>query len=783
MISSQLTPKPGTPQESEVWFRMAFDRATIGMAITRHDGTWVRVNRALAAILGYTPEEILDRPFQSVTHPDDLPASLDIMRRALAGEIDEWQMEKRYIHKDGHTVWVALNVAVVREPAGGAVYFLAQMRDVSDRKQTETLLRESEARSRQLVEFSPDGIAVHADGRFRYANPAMARLLGYDSPAELIGMSVIDTVHPEGRDVVRERMAALVSGERLPLREHRLIRRDGTVVDVESTAVPTTFEGVPAVQIVVRDIAERQRAQDALRASESSHRALAESLRESEERFRSLSACSPVGIFHSDAEGNITYYNPRAQQIWGIGDTEGLGRGWVPRIHPDDVAGVISGWTAALQSGVEFAHSYRLLMPDGSVRWVHGHSAPVLDASGAVAGTVGTIDDITDQRELEAQLRQAQKMEAVGQLAGGVAHDFNNLLTVIKLHVELTLDGLEGSHPLHNDLSEVAKAAERAARLTRQLLAFSRKQLLQPKVLRLNEIVAGVVPMLQRVIGEDIHVVTKLDPTLGNVFADPGQLEQVLMNLAVNARDAMTQGGTLGIATSNAVFERPHPALHGVPPGRYVLLSVADTGCGMTRDVRDRIFEPFFTTKGPGKGTGLGLSTVYGIVEQSGGSIAVETEPGKGTTFRVFLPEAPDDGAAASAAPATGERPRGAETVLLVEDEDAVRKLAKRILERQGYTVVDARNGRDALSKVAAHPQTIDIVVTDMVMPEMNGRALVEHLHTTRPALRVLYMSGYTDDEIVRRGLLDAGVSFLPKPFTADTLARAVRVALGEPKR
>ena len=766
-----------------MWFRMAFDQAAIGMAITRQDGAWVKVNRALAAILGYTEEELLERTFQSVTHPDDLHASTEIVRRALAGEIDRWQMEKRYIHKDGRTVWVALNVAVVREQAEGPLYFLAQMKDISDRRQAEALLRESESRSRQLVEFSPDGIAVHADGRFRYANPAMARLLGYDSPGELIGMSVIDTVHPDGQEVVRERMAAVATGLRIPLREHRLLRRDGTTVDVESTAVSTSYEGVPAVQIVVRDIAERKRAADALRASESRFRALAESLRESEERFRSLSVCSPVGIFHSDAEGNITYYNPRAQQIWGIGETEGLGRGWIPRIHPDDVNGVITGWLGALQAQVQFEHSYRLLMPDGTIRWVHGHSAPVLDANGKMTGTVGTIDDITEHRALEAQLRQAQKMEAVGQLAGGVAHDFNNLLTVIKLHVELALDGLEATHPLHGDLSEVAKAAERAARLTRQLLAFSRKQLLQPKVLRLNEVVAGLVPMLQRVIGEDIHVVTSLDRALGPVFADPGQLEQVLVNLAVNARDAMAQGGTLGIATSNAELDARHPALRGMDPGRYVVLSVADTGCGMTREIRERIFEPFFTTKGPGQGTGLGLSTVYGIVEQSGGSIVVESEPGRGTTFRVYLPEAREEGSPVSAQPPTTERPRGAETILLVEDEDAVRELAKRILQRQGYTVVDARNGRDALSRVASHAQPIDIVVTDMVMPEMNGRALVEELHRSRPGLRVLYMSGYTDDEIVRRGLLDAGVSFLPKPFTADTLARAVRAALGESKR
>ncbi len=381
--------------------------------------------------------------------------------------------------------------------------------------------------------------------------------------------------------------------------------------------------------------------------------------------------------------------------------------------------------------------------------------------------------------ELEAQLRQAQKMEAVGQLAGGVAHDFNNLLTIIDVHAELALEDLDETNGLRADLLEVKKASARAAGLTRQLLAFSRKQLLQPERLPLNAVVDGVAPMLRRLIGEDIAVIARLDPQSGSVFADPGQLEQVVINLAVNARDAMLGGGTLTIETSKVVVDERSADEHEAMRGRYVCLTVSDTGCGMSPEVEERIFEPFFTTKPAGQGTGLGLSTVYGIVRQSGGHIVVDSEPGQGTSFRVYLPTAEVPESALPAIPERSACPCGTETVLLVEDEDAVRALARRILERQGYTVLDACNGRDAVA-VAARAGRIDLVLTDVVMPEMNGRALAEALAVARPSLPVLYMSGYTDDEIVRRGLLDTSNGLLPKPFTADSLARAVRAALAQ---
>jgi two-component system cell cycle sensor histidine kinase/response regulator CckA len=500
-------------------------------------------------------------------------------------------------------------------------------------------------------------------------------------------------------------------------------------------------------------------------------------LRESEARFRSLSAASPIGVFQSDNEGRITYANPRALQIFSLTEDNALGLGWLGRIHPDDVDAVIEGWGAALRAGVEYAHEYRVMSPDGAIRWVHCTSAP-LRIDGVAAGTVGTVEDVTVRKELEAQLRQAQKMEAVGQLAGGVAHDFNNLLTVIIANAGLALETVAAGHSPDDERQEIMRASERAAALTRQLLAFSRKQVLQPCLLDLAQVISNIAPMLERLIGEDIEVVTSIVPNLGVVRADPGQLEQVLVNLAVNARDAMPDGGVLSLRAENLeVRAGDRTAADRVPVGRYVVLTVADTGLGMTPEVRERVFEPFFTTKPLGKGTGLGLSTVYGIVEQSGGVIRVDTAPGHGCAFSICLPMVSDCSTSSTMSDAADAAPRGAETVLVVEDETGVRLLARKVLERQGYVVIDAANGHDALALAAAHQGSIDLLITDMVMPDLNGLDLSRRLIAAHPTLRVIYMSGYTDDEIIRRGL-EASNRFVEKPFTVETLARAVRAAL-----
>jgi two-component system, cell cycle sensor histidine kinase and response regulator CckA len=428
------------------------------------------------------------------------------------------------------------------------------------------------------------------------------------------------------------------------------------------------------------------------------------------------------------------------------------------------------------------------LRKDGKSIWVLIKEHPLKDPQGRLVGIRSTLQDITERKRadeerlvLQEQLRHSQKMEAVGQLAGGVAHDFNNLLTVIQGNCELSLFDLHEGDPLKGNIEEIKKASERAAGLTRQLLAFSRRQVLESKVLDLNGVLRDLEKMLRRVIGEDVALETGLAENLWRVKTDPGQIEQVIINLAVNARDAMPTGGKLIIETANVELDEDFGRSHiGVEPGRYVQLSVSDTGVGMTPEVRERIFDPFFTTKEKGKGTGLGLSTVYGIVSQSGGSIWVYSETRLGSTFKIYLPRADEGRVDAEARGEEREIPRGRETVLLVEDEDAVRRIAAEFLRKQGYTVLEAHQGGDALLICRRTESVIHLMVTDVVMPGMSGRELVENLAPLKPEMRILYMSGYTDNAIVHHGVLEPGVNFLQKPFTLNDLARKVRDVLDE---
>lgn len=446
-------------------------------------------------------------------------------------------------------------------------------------------------------------------------------------------------------------------------------------------------------------------------------------------------------------------------------------------VQPDDREGVLRTREAAVREGAPFSHDYRIKRPDGSIRWVHSRADLIRDEAGAPFKLIGILQDITEHRELEERLCQSQKMEAVGRLAGGVAHDFNNFLTAIKGYSSFIRQAVEKDGDLYRDVLEIEKAAERAAALTHQLLAFSRKQVLKPEVLDVNHVVAGLETMMRCLIREDIVLVTRLKPGLGRITADPGQIGQVFMNLIVNGRDAMPGGGRLVIETGDA------PAGAGPLGVPAVMISVADEGVGMEPAVLARVFEPFFTTKEHGKGTGLGLSTVYGIVSQSGGHIAVESVPGQGTKFILHFPRLEDgsEPAAAPVAPAAASL-RGAETVFVVEDEEVVRALICRSLRELGYRVIAAASGQEAMRRFQAHTGPIHIVVTDLIMPGMNGRALAEMLKALRPEVRVLYMSGYTDDVIARHGVLEPGTPFLQKPFTPRLLAEKLREILAGEK-
>jgi PAS domain S-box-containing protein len=514
---------------------------------------------------------------------------------------------------------------------------------------------------------------------------------------------------------------------------------------------------------------------------------LVRALRESQDRFQFVARATNDAVWDWDLVNDSLWWNEGVNTLFGY-TPEQVGPDiawWYETIHPDDRDRVKSDINAAVERGAEsWSAEYRYRRADGTYANVYDRGYVLHDGDGRPTRMIGAMMDITQRFELEEELRQAQKMEAVGRLAGGVAHDFNNLLTIITGRTHLVLGRLKADDPVRRSVEVIQKTADRAAGLTRQLLAFSRKQVLQRKVLDLNTMVADVSTMLRRLIGEDVDLLLTLGPGAGRVNADRAQLEQALMNLAVNARDAMPQGGTLGLETDHVrLGAAPPDRPDALPPGPYAVLRVMDTGTGMDAATQARIFEPFFTTKEPGKGTGLGLSMVHGIVRQHGGAIHVRSVVGGGTTFEIYLPQvqtAADTGGAddpGAPLPATGQ-----ETILLVEDEADVRALAREVLERQGYTVLEASDGAQAVAVYEKEGARIDLILTDVVMPRMSGREMVDRVRATRPDMRVLYMSGYTGDAIVRHGVLDASVLLLGKPFTPVALIAKVREVLDRPK-
>jgi two-component system cell cycle sensor histidine kinase/response regulator CckA len=524
-------------------------------------------------------------------------------------------------------------------------------------------------------------------------------------------------------------------------------------------------ELVHTARTLATEVLERKRADEALGASE--------------ERYRLLFETNPQAMWVFDEETlAFLAVNEAAWSHYGYSRDEFLGM-TIRDIRPEEDVAPLLALLEKEGRGQQSSGVWRHRKKDGTLIDVEILSHPIV-FDGRAAQLVLSVD-VTERRHLEEQLRQSQKMEAVGQLAGGIAHDFNNLLTVIIGNVEIQQSMIEAASPLAEPIDEVRKAADRAAALTRQLLAFSRRQVLEPKVLDINALITNLEKMLRRLISEDVKLIAVLDPSIGSMLADAGQLEQIIVNLSVNARDAMPDGGTLTIETANVELDEQYAREHlTVRPGPYVMIAVTDTGNGMGPETQSRIFEPFFTTKGPGKGTGLGLATVYGIVKQSGGSIWIYSEIGRGTTFKIYFPRV-QEAVPEKKLPAPGERSnRGSETVLLVEDEPAVRRLSQVVLEAQGYTVVEAASADEALALARTRKGPIHLVLTDVVMPEMGGADLASHVAAFRPETRVLYMSGYTDDAIVRKGLIGEGRHFLQKPFTPTTLAKKVREVLDE---
>ncbi|MDQ2969832.1 MAG: PAS domain S-box protein [Acidobacteriota bacterium] len=641
--------------------------------------------------------------------------------------------------------------------------------DVTERIRAEQGLREARRFSDEIIASAGEGIIVFGrDLRYVLWNAFMEELTGLRE-RDVRGKSPLELFPHFSRDGTWELMQSALTGEKVasddvPL----LVPGAGVQLWVSSTFAPHRDADGEIVGVigVVEDVTERKRAEEILEES-----------RASLERAQEV---GQIGSWVSAAGGRGSLvWSRETCRIFGIAPENFDGRveTFFSMVHPDDLELVQKASAAAISEMRPFAIEHRIVRPDHTIRWVYERADVVRDAAGKPFKMVGIVQDITERRSLEQQFLQSQKMEAIGRLAGGVAHDFNNLLTAILGYSDLLLSQIPAPDPMREDLEEIRKAGERAAGLTRQLLAFSRQQMLEPRVLDVNGIVSNIEKMLRRVIGEDVTLVTSLESDIDYVRADPGQLEQVIMNLAVNSRDAMPGGGTITIETRKVLLDSPLDfGRFVIPAGRYVVLEVRDSGTGMDAEIQARIFEPFFTTKEKGKGTGLGLATAYGIVKQSGGYIACESEPGRGTRFLVYLPRSLENAESAPAtSPAPGPAVFGTETVLLVEDEEGVRRLSRKLLEAHGYQVLEASGGAEAIDLAARYPGPIHLVLTDVVMPGVDGPEVAARIAALRPGIKVLYMTGYTDAVTTKIG---AQAPLLRKPFSPAALAQRVHELL-----
>lgn len=771
--------------QTEKNLRQSQERFDLIMRAT-NDGIWdwnVQTNAVFFSprwktMLGYEPDELTDNieTFASRVHPDDWARVEHSLNRYFQDATDVYSEEIRMRCKDDSYKYVLARGVLTRDQTGAPARMTGTHVDLSELKQMATQLRESEIRYRQMFEnthtvkllVEPESMRIVA------ANPAACEFYGYslDRLREL----TIENLNVAGSDKIRENISRILTEPRSRIiSEHRLA--SGEIREIEINAVALTVGGNQLLYAAIYDMTEQRRAVEKIQASET--------------RFRRLLENALDQITVADRNGIITYTSQSSLRVTGYAPETAVGQHLFAAVHREDLPKLHSELEKLLtKPGAVTANcEYRQRKSDGSWQIAESVAMNLLDDP-AVAGIIVNTRDVTEKRNAEAelrrseeQLRQLQKMEAVGQLAGGIAHDFNNIMTAVIGYSELALRKLPEDSKIRSNLNEIRSAGERAAALTQHLLAFSRKQVLQPQMIDLGELVGNLKQMLIRLIGEDIKLSTHSQARLGSVNADQSQIEQVVVNLIVNARDAIRErnnnNGQITIETSSHILDRHYAAKHvSVQPGEYVLLAVSDNGAGMNEATRRRAVEPFFTTKELGKGTGLGLSTVYGIVKQSGGNIWIYSEPNRGTTIKIYLPRFAQTADKPEPAPAKALTPGGSETILLVEDEAAVRLMTAEMLRSFGYQVVTAVNGSDALQIYERH--SIDLLVTDLVMPQMGGKQLVAVIRARNPKLPVLLMSGYTSEAIVQQGRLPANAAFIAKPFAAEIFAGKVREILDQ---
>jgi len=784
----------------------ALAAAANGILITDKDGSVLWANPAFSTLTGYALDEVLGKNPRFLKSDRHEPLFYeDLWQTIVSGRV--WKGEEVNRRKDGSEYDIEQVITPVRNADGAITRFIAIQQDISDRKRAEAVLRERSS----LATLTADvGLALTTSftlremlelctgSLVRNLGAAFARVWTLNERENVLELQASSGLYthidgPHGRVPVGKFKIGLIAQQRQPLLTNDVLddprigdrkwaRREGLisfagyplVLDDRLVGVVAIFARQPlneatldAMAAVANQIAlgiVRKRTEDSLRATN--------------EKLKSLVRASPLAIVAVDPDLKVLEWNPAALRIFGWTEAEVLGEP-IPIIPEAEKTEIRAAVRAERASELPTEQRVQRLKKDGSLVDVSLWSAPLCDSHGGIVGSLRLMADITERIRLEDQFRQAQKMEAVGRLAGGVAHDFNNLLTVIGGFADVALEGLDPSDGVAENIQEIKKASDRAASLTRQLLAFSRRQILASEIVDLNTLILDTQKMLSRLLGEDVELRLALADGLGRIEADPGQIEQILMNLAVNARDAMPTGGQLVIETRNltldSAFANQHFETH---EGEYVLLAVTDTGIGMDAATQSHIFEPFFTTKSKGKGTGLGLATIYGIVKQSHGSISVYSEPGQGTSFKIYFPRV---GKSASNQLTTDGRVtklQGTETILLAEDEDMLRGLAVRVLAKNGYQIVPARNGAEAIEQLETYAGPIHLLVTDVIMPKASGREVAEHAAQKFPAMKVLYISGYTDDAVVLNGVLAANVAFLQKPFSPDTLVRKVRQVL-----
>jgi two-component system cell cycle sensor histidine kinase/response regulator CckA len=790
-------------REAEERFRSLFENATEGIFQTTTDGRYLSVNPALARMCGFAS------PSEMISTVQDLGRELyadpnvrNVFKQLIEkyGSVKDFEYEVR--RKDGAKIWISENAHVVRNPDGEILSYEGTIEDITARKRAELerqvtfeiihavnvtdnlddLLRLIHIALKKVLYAENCFIALYESATGMFHFPFFVDQFDEAPPQQRVGRSCTAHVYRTGQAML------------IPQRTFDLLAAEGKVELVGTPSpswlgvplrTPAATIGVLVVQHYEDENAYTERDQEFL-ASVGGQIALAierkrseEKVRESEARLRVLVEQLPAVLWTVDRDLRFT---------------SALGAGFARlKIKPNEIVGMslLDYFETTDQTFLPIAAHRRAVAGEPMtfhVEWKSGsyacHVEPLRDSDGQVSGAICMSLDITDRKQLEEQLRQAQKMEAVGRLAGGIAHDFNNLLMVIQGYGDLLVERLPTGDPLRRNAEQIQMASQRASSLTRQLLAFSRKQMLAPKILNIQTVVADMEKILRRLIGEDIQLETSSAPDLGLVKADRSQIEQVILNLAVNARDAMPQGGRLTIETANVELDASYshpPAV--LSPGKYVMLAVTDNGCGMDAETQAHVFEPFFTTKEKGKGTGLGLATVYGVVKQSGGYVWVYSEPGRGTSFKIYLPRIAETAVPAGREGTSDMRvpQRGSETILLVEDEKGVRELAREYLTSSGYTVIEAEDGHTALELAAMHVGPIHLLLTDVVMPGISGRELAERVGQIRPGIKIIYMSGYTDQAVVHHGILENDAILLQKPFTLMTLAGKLREMLAVP--